>query len=110
MVGKVEMPRFKCDVQDPPRPVLIKAPNYSRKGDIEVFLLEFASIGRVNGWDKETATTHLRSSLIDKATPCRRHERRSDMVDDLRSRFGQRSEKQNDSCETLNKATAPTTS
>ena len=67
---------------------IIKPPQFTGSGDLELFLTQFTDVAKINKWSPEEHLLHLRLSLTDKATDCSRGNTISEIQDTLRIRFG----------------------
>ena len=66
----------------------VKPPKFNGKGDVEMFMAEFLEVSELNEWSAQATLIHLKNSLSDEATPCRRCRTSALIFRDLRARFG----------------------
>ena len=66
----------------------VKPPQYNGLGDLELFLLQFNDVAKVNKWSNQEHLLHLRLSLTDKAMDYSRGTTVTEVQDMLKVRFG----------------------
>lgn len=66
----------------------IKPPLFDGTGDVELFLLQFADVAKLNKWKSDEHLLHFRLSLTNKAIDCSRGQTISEITEMLRIRFG----------------------
>ena len=63
-------------------------PQYTGKGDVELFIRHFMDVAGHNDWSRQATLLHLRAALKEEATDCGRAEYIDGIVGALRARYG----------------------
>ena len=66
----------------------IKPPQFDGTGDVELFLLQFNDVAKLNKWHSEEHLLHLRLSLTKNAMDCSRGKTMLEIEEMLQVRFG----------------------
>ena len=90
------------------RPERFKLAKYDGKTDVELYLAEFEQIAAANRWEGPAALLHLKTSLTDDATACKRPADLDGVQRALRATFGLTRNQARDQLETTrHKPTQP---
>ena len=65
-----------------------KTPQYSGKGDIDLFISQFKEVTAANRWSDPEAKLHLKLNLSGPAASCSDGNTTADILDNLQARFG----------------------
>ena len=75
-------------VAPPPAREVFKAPEYSGKGDVELYIRQFSDVAEANQWTAGATLLHLRSKLKEGAQDCGQGHTVETIFTALRARYG----------------------
>ena len=82
-----------------------KAPKYCGDTDIDLFIDQFSDVARANQWSKAESKLNFRISLERPAHDCGRGDSTSDIMDNLRARYGLTARQARDKLASIKKTT-----
>lgn len=65
-----------------------KPPRYDGETDVDLFIQHFQDVAQANQWPAQESTLHIRACLEKQAIECGRGQDLTEIIDNLRARFG----------------------